>query len=261
MKLLELSPEDGDATNRSSSSGADANQPFRIDPTRSSELGMLASQQLFNGMVGEGYAGPVNDVRNLPGSLHHQLNVRRRGEGGSAGTASFFGIEARGNAFVYIVDCSNSMAGRRWERALYELQRSIEGLDSDQAFYVVFFDNRAHAMFGEKFDELKMRDANEANRLRFRRWMGSVKLGDWTRPLESMQFALSLEPDAIYLLSDGEFQDDTVGYLKVANPNREGRQQGLESIPIHTVCFESPIGQEQLGTIARDSGGTFRFVP
>lgn len=260
-QMLELSPDNGGAASQSSSADADSDKPFRIDPRRMSDLGMLASMQQLNGNVGEGYSGPVNDVRNLPGSLDNQLNVRLRGDGDSSGTADFFGIEARGNSFVYVVDCSNSMAGRRWERALYELRRSVEGLDADQEFYVVFFDSRAHAMFGEKIDELKMRAASDANRLRFRRWLGSVKLGNWTRPMESMQFALSLQPDAIYLLSDGEFQDDTVSYLEVANPNPEGRQQGLESIPIHTVCFESPIGQEQLGTIARDSGGTFRFVP
>ena len=55
------------------------------------------------------------------------------------GVASFYGAEAKGYRFVYIVDASRSMLGPRFIKACSELFNSITALDQYQSFYVIFF--------------------------------------------------------------------------------------------------------------------------
>jgi len=58
---------------------------------------------------------------------------------GQAGTATFFGTTVAGSRFVYVVDASRSMAGRRFTKAKRELFRSVANLRPDQQYYVIFF--------------------------------------------------------------------------------------------------------------------------
>ncbi|HUY36490.1 MAG TPA: hypothetical protein VMV69_27385, partial [Pirellulales bacterium] len=61
-------------------------------------------------------------------------------------SASFYGIEAAGNEFVFVVDMSGSMEGTRFRRARNELRRSIESLSSNQSYFVIFFSDDAYPM-------------------------------------------------------------------------------------------------------------------
>ena len=54
-------------------------------------------------------------------------------------SGSFFGINASGQKFVYVIDKSGSMKGRRYERATGELMASVERLNDSQYFYVMMF--------------------------------------------------------------------------------------------------------------------------
>jgi len=53
-------------------------------------------------------------------------------------TADCFGSKAKGRRFVFVVDNSNSMTRGRFHTALNELVRTIEQMESDQYFYVIF---------------------------------------------------------------------------------------------------------------------------
>src|SRR5688572_809241 len=69
------------------------------------------------------------------------------GRGDSQMSAQFFGIGGYGQTFVYVVDCSDSMnEGGKFERAIYELLQSIEQLDSDQRYFVIFYSDAAYPM-------------------------------------------------------------------------------------------------------------------
>ncbi|MCA9160067.1 MAG: hypothetical protein KDA72_17155, partial [Planctomycetales bacterium] len=81
-------------------------------------------------------------------------------------------------------------------------------------------------------------------------------LGRATMPAEALQVALSLNPDAVFLLSDGELQDESLLMLRMINaPNSTTRQ-----IPIHTISLFSGEGWWTLQQIAADSGGSFTPV-
>lgn len=251
----ELQFDPGEAVSSAMASPSeDVGAPPETMPTWSADR-MIQATSLPGG-VGN-VSGPVASVAAAMG-LSREVDLRDRG---AKGTAEFFGIQARGHAFVYVVDCSDSMAGARLQRALYELRRSVANLAADQTFHVIMFDGFAHPMFSQEYPDLKMLPANDANRVRFNRWLRSVDVGDSTRPKEALQLALYLEPDAIFLLSDGEFQDNSVYYLRENNPKADVEQQGGEGIPIHTICFESRIGEPTLSSIAKDHNGTFRFIP
>jgi len=174
----------------------------------------------------------------------------------SAGHAAteFFGIGGYGQAFVYVVDCSDSMNERgKFERARYELLQSIEQLASDQRYFVIFYNDGAYPMDA---DEPVLATQDEIARTA--RWVNSVEADGGTNPLPALLFALSLRPDAIYFLSDGQFDPLTSHQLRIRN--RPNSRLNLRQIPIHTIAFVDRFAEGLMRTIARNSGGEFRFV-
>jgi uncharacterized protein with von Willebrand factor type A (vWA) domain len=179
-------------------------------------------------------------------------------KGGGGGAASgegaageFFGSKAGGNRFVYVVDCSGSMAGEPLARARQEVLDSVELLDVKQSFFVVFFSSRAYPQFYPDVGS-KLLPATPKNRRRLRDWVAKVEPLGGTEPLEALLLALKLEPDAVFFLTDGQFASHVAD---------EVRQQNTRMIPIHAIAFVHQYGQHLLEQMARDSGGTYQFVP
>jgi hypothetical protein len=89
-------------------------------------------------------------------------------------------------------------------------------------------------------------------------WVNDAVADGGTYPLPALLYALSLRPDAIYFLSDGQFDPLTIHELKVRN--RPTKRVRMRQIPIHTVAFVDYGTIGLMRTIARNSGGEFRFV-
>ena len=64
--------------------------------------------------------------------------------------------------------------------------------------------------------------------------------------------ALALRPDAVFLLSDGEFPKGTVEAIARENPRK---------IPIHCIDLTGGLAGDHLHRIARDSGGQYASRP
>jgi len=169
--------------------------------------------------------------------------------GGDAGhgAAEFFGLRATGGKFVFVIDKSGSMKGDRLDAAKKELFRSVIRLGEKMQYLIIFYDDQFHTMPARKLIR-----ATRLNKRESLGWVGSVKGDGGTRPLEAMRLALSLRPDAVWLLSDGEFPEDYADEIHAANP--ESRTV------IHTIAFQSRSGEAVLRRIARENGGQFRFV-
>lgn len=179
---------------------------------------------------------------------------------GNGKNAQFFGIGATGRNFVFIVDSSGSMGGRRWKNATRELSESLTGLQPNQQFYVIFFDHQTHLMFQgrvknfRKSRPLKMLSATEENVGRVNKWLKRIDLGRDTMPRHSFDYGLSLNPDAIFFLTDGEFNDGTYEYLM-------GIAAQSDNVPtIHTVAFGNRSSGRTLEEIAKKFNGKFQFV-
>ena len=93
--------------------------------------------------------------------------------------------------------------------------------------------------------------------------MSTVELEFMTNPFDAVRFAMSLSPDAIYILSDGEFTDRgrTEFWLNEVNL-LEDEVDGIKPfVPIHTIALYSNEGGATLERLANTHGGTYRFVP
>ena len=178
----------------------------------------------------------------------------------SKSRASFFGAQAEGNRFVFVIDSSGSMRGPRWEALCKELIRALQSLSPDQDFFVISFDSMAHPMFGIAPPKGKFLKAVKKNVEQVQNWLRSIKHGKRTFPASAVGIAMKLEPDAIFLLSDGEINDSTVEDLRVWNRKQDVDGNVVALVPIHTVLLHSPIGFATLEAIARENGGTFTPV-
>lgn len=192
------------------------------------------------------------------GSKDAEEKASQKTEGESK--ARFFGAEASGNRFVFVIDSSGSMRGPRWESLCIELERALKSLSADQEFFVISFDSTPHPMFDLPPPRGTFLTAIPKSIRRVRNWLRSLDLGSNTYPASSLAMALSLEPDAIFLLSDGEIMDNTV--LELRAYNRVRTENGYEvAVPIHTVLLHSVVGYQTLERIAEENDGTFTPVP
>jgi hypothetical protein len=166
------------------------------------------------------------------------------------GAAEFFGIGGYGKSFVYVVDCSGSMRHEgKFERAVYELLRSIEQLSSDQEYFVIFYNHTAFPM-AEPGPVQATPEQFEATR----DWVRHAQPEGGTVPLPALLAALKMKPDAIFFLSDGLFDPGTSRAVRRSNRGKKSY------IPIHTIAFVNREAEGLMRTIARNSGGEYRFV-
>lgn len=184
----------------------------------------------------------------------------------SENRVQFAGVDGGGNHFVYLVDSSNSM--RNFNEARQELLRSVDALQADQRFYVIFYDESPAMMrlTAANEDEPTSVLATAENKLALRRWAMTIGQEKGRSPIETLEFAFHLEPDAIFLLSDGEFSAATEEVIEKSNryENLFGESQ-LVSI-IHTIRYpgHSTAGvakaEIQMRRIAETNGGQYRNV-
>lgn len=175
------------------------------------------------------------------------------GNSRSIAGSSFFGHRAKGSRFVYVVDCSGSMRGERFAKAQNELLRSIHNLEANQSFYVIFFSTRSYPMFSPDREEPGLLSASRSNVNRVTKWVKAFTIKGGTEPETALTSALTLKPDAVFFLTDGQIFDARFAEkIDGKNGNRT---------PIYTICFQNRAGELLLKKIASDSRGEYRFVP
>lgn len=172
----------------------------------------------------------------------------------------FFGIASTGQRFVFVIDCSFSMRGLRWERATQELMDAVRSLDASQSFYVVSFDIEPHPMFGSGNRASDFVPATPDNIRRLAHWVSAIDFGYETEPAEAIRLAIELQPDAIYLLSDGEFGGLTANYLRQVNRSAGEDPPNQPAVVVHTVNLYAKKSESMLRRIAQENGGTYRFI-
>jgi hypothetical protein len=163
--------------------------------------------------------------------------------------ATYFGIRARGQFFVYVVDCSGSMLDDdRLARATSELRRSVLALTPPQKFEVIFFNQDSIPMPGGPMP----RTADLQTKNLLVAWLRLIEPDGGTDPRLAMRQALGLRPDAVFLLSDGAFPEGTVASLAKLNSQK---------IPIHCVDLSGGLAGDDLKRIAQASGGRYASRP
>ena len=224
-----------------------------------SPVGEIAVPELDpDAIAGPLSAADFQPVSSISGSLERFTSSSDR----SQSKMEFCGVEGGGNHFVYVVDSSGSM-GAAFESARAELLRSIALLTPDQRFYVIFFDEQPDYMrlSDPNRDEAGSVFATPENKQRVAQWAMGVAMNRGQAPYEPLRFAVSLRPDVVFLLSDGEFPQRIEDQL--LNENRYENLFG-ESGPlciVHTISYHSREGEERMRRIAEQNGGQYRHVP
>lgn len=163
---------------------------------------------------------------------------------------SFFGTKAKGNRFVFIIDKSLSMlAQSRFTRAKAELIRTLKSLPPEARFMVYFFSDGF-----EKLPVNTMPAAVPENIRMAENWINGRRPDGTTHPVGAIADGFRLQPDTVWLLTDGRFNrdDQVLNLLRQVNPKAKAR--------INTVAIMDPAGEKVLKQIAGQHDGTYRFV-
>lgn len=199
------------------------------------------------------------------------------GAGGSSGKGRFMGIPTAAKHIVYVLDFSSSMGvpDGRGERLKRELVQSISTLPEDTMFSVVLF-GQGPAQVNDA-DQLTTPGGNRRTpnatvmppgkpvragagaRQAAIGWVRSrdPAIGTWSHAWDSVKAALDMEPEAIFLLTDGEFDrsdfDDLVLTLE-AHPH-------APQVRLHTIAFATDGDVTSMRDLAARWRGVYRHVP
>lgn len=260
--LAEIPLETPDAPPLETEETVDLPPPLEFKPLLSEPLARLApsAQPAPPGAVDAMLADLAGMTAGDAGS---GAAVGGAGEGGAAtGGAQFFGARSSGERIVYVVDNSGSMVDGRMETTLMELTRSVRALKPQQHFHVLFYSDQAYPMF---FPEpvAELTPATRENKRRLERWLATVEMCRGGALSEAMDLAAALEPDVVYLLSDGD-------YLFLHRGGRREMSSTLKRLTepndwpfvIHTLgmTVRDAEDAEALAMVARAHGGVFRHV-
>jgi hypothetical protein len=169
-----------------------------------------------------------------------------------------FGLEAQGGKFVYVFDRSGSMGelgGKPLREAKHELLASLNDLDDRQQFYIVFY-NEKPRLFDSGSSKGRLVWATPENKKDAARFVDAVTADGGTDHMSALVVALQLKPDVIFLLTDGEQQDD----LTAEDLKRIDRLNGGTS-QINVIQFSpAPRPDSTLIDLAKQNRGQHVFV-
>jgi hypothetical protein len=136
------------------------------------------------------------------------------GEGGSAHTIAF------------TCDASGSMIPK-FGLLRRELQKAIDGLRHIQRFSITFYaDKKAIA-----FENGNLVYATDENKRKAAKWLDEIYPSGQTDPLPSLDIAFRAKPDLLYMLTDGEFDNNAEVMKRVAALNKDRRTR------VNTIAF------------------------
>lgn len=211
------------------------------------ELGGAGEIGIGDGLVDISVgAGDIGGTGDLGGG-----GVGGGGGFGSGGT-SFFGVEARGERFVFIVDTSGSMGvAGKIQSLKQELLESLAKMGDSAQFIVIPFSDTAMPIGGKA----QWTRATAAGKRAVGREIESLRADGGTEPFGGFEIAFQLRPrpQAIFFMTDGEFPEQ-IGTNIIAL-NRDWK------VPVHCLCFVSNAAETMMKQIAAESGGTYTFIP
>ena len=171
------------------------------------------------------------------------------------GEVPFFGIRDKGTRFVYVLDCSGSMAGSPILIAKSELMASLQSLERTQQFQIIFY-NQAPREMVLQGDRAQLYWGTDINKTLARQFISGVQPDLGTDHLPALKRALRLGPEVIFFLTDADEPSLRAPDLAEIRQLNQGRTR------IH--CVEFGKGAELntdnfLKRLARDNGGTYRY--
>ena len=189
-----------------------------------------------------------------------------------AATTAFFGQQASGRRFAFILDMSGSMAGPRWTACTRELVASLQALTSQAQFFVVLFSSRVAEPPGQS----GWTDASTDNIASVINWVSSIHPdgGTYPKPAFERVFSLGGKPDAVYFLTDGElygFDASDCARLRDGGSTSlwgslakffsfSSRDEEDSGTVINTISLDDRSSGRALEAMAEQSGGQYVHI-
>jgi hypothetical protein len=157
---------------------------------------------------------------------------------------------------VFLCDATGTMINK-FALLRAELTKAIDNLKPGQSFNIVFFFDGPKAASINNLESLLL--ATPENKRKAYKFMEDFSTTGQTDPLPGIRLAFKMQPQLIYFLSDGEF-NNLVPYVQVVaeidklNKDRKTR--------VNTIQFGTYDKQAEgvLRLIASEHGGAFRFI-
>ncbi len=180
------------------------------------------------------------------------------------GEAGVWNLRMAANKIVYVIDFSGSIVVAV-DDLKRELKRSVGALKPVQSFDVVlFYSNPAQQKSVTESFAPTLQPATQDTKTKFLEWISRKAPQGDTEPLPAIQRAVALDPDVIFLLSDGLFEPGTEDRIK---------QMNRKNVKISCLVFDELIlgdtsglapklgeGALRLEKISKASGGGFKVV-
>ncbi len=189
--------------------------------------------------------------------------VNVTGASSKLANVQFFGVQAEGNTFCYVVDSSGSMKrDGAFDAAKSELMRSLASMKPTQRFFVYFFSEEVDALtLDGKEPEKYPVYATPENIQKTLAWVQRIQIRGGKPPNDALDQAIEMDPDGIFLLFDGDTKVDVPAHLQKSNRSFDIISGTSVRVPIHTIGFYTQKYEALLKRIAEENSGTYRFVP
>jgi hypothetical protein len=169
---------------------------------------------------------------------------------GRGSLAGIFKVDTDIKSVVFVMDRSSSMDwGQALDRVKAELAYGLQQMKPEQSFGIIFFDD-AEETLAPNFG---LHPATEDYVERNKKWMETVHPRGGTLPAEAMKMAIDAGPQLIVLLSDGEFDLDSVEMITQHNQRRRDKKCRIDCIGLSEAIVT-------LSDIAKKNGGTYRMA-
>ncbi|MBN1908325.1 MAG: hypothetical protein JW818_01175 [Pirellulales bacterium] len=223
-------------------SEATLSDPGQVLPAVPKAIGMGALGDEGVGDAGKATKGPRGDSR--------------LGNGGAR--VRVFGAEGEGFKFVYVFDRSTSMGGvgrSALEAAKAELLASLESLDVNHQFQIIFYNQRPW-LANPSGEKGKLAFGNERNKNRARQFVGRITADGSTNHEAALMEAIQMRPDVIFFLTDADEP-------RLSEAQLERILRRAAGIRINAIEFGYGAQQDSnnfLVRLARLSGGQHAYV-
>lgn len=165
------------------------------------------------------------------------------GTSGGSRATSFFGRGGEGRSVCFVCDNSNSHRDGGFHVVLEELARAVDGLRPDQSFFVVFFSDAAYPLFHPTPVHV-LTPATPDNKRRLRSWLETIEMCRGGQGIhDAVKLAGSLEPDVVYLLTDGEMTGTVVDSVAAAD---------FGTAVVHTLGIQQPVVDQRTRRVDAD---------
>lgn len=239
----------GTITVRDDEAGAMASCTWQWHP-RSQGAAPVRSAAKSQGLLSRLFRRRSGQARIRPKATALTVAQRLGARAASASKLRFFGQEAVGQRFAFVIDISGSMAGPRWNACRKQLEEALLALPLSAEFFVVLFSDTAY----EPPEQDGWATAGGKRVKDVIKWIDRINPSGGTFPATafSVVFRLNERPDVIYFLTDGEIGGFT--------PDILAELRGSAPTIVNTIALESQASAEALEAIAVESGGTFIHI-